>query len=264
MRTLSITTAWNEALGILRREGSLLLPVALAFFGLPIVLFQLAVPQTPPGVQPEAGSWMLLIFPLALVTILGTLTITLLSLRAGMSVGEALRASLGRLLPAIGATLLLMVVGGVAVFVLMLFLAVLAGLGGGGENAATGLMLVVLLPLFAFVWARLMMMLPVNAAEGVGPVAIIRRSWQLTRGHAWKLFGFAVLVSVGVGIIALAVTIVLGSLVALVLGRPEPANLSFVLLLLIGGSLNALWGAFYAVIVARIYAQLAGEPTSGI
>lgn len=264
MQKLSITRAWEEALGVLKREGSLLFPVAVALIGLPIVLFQLVVPQPVPGTEPQPGAWMLYIIPLALVAATGSLAITLLALRSGISVGEALATGLRRLVPLLLASLLLMVVLGAAVFLIVMVLAVVVTLAGGGAAAASVLTFVIFVPLFAFVWARLMMLVPVAVVESASPIGMLKRSWALARGHTAKLLGFAILVSLGAGVIIIAVTVVFGSLIALALGRPEPANLSFVLLLLVGGSLNAIWGAFYAVIVARIYAQLAGEPTSGI
>ncbi len=264
MRTLSITQAWDEALAVLRREGSLIFPVALALIGLPIVLFQLAMPDTAPGANPEVGPWLVFIIPLAVVSVLGSLTITILALRGGISVGEALAAGARRILPVLGASIILTALIGIATFVLVLVLALVVALIGGGALAASALAVIVLVPLFALFWARIMMMIPVAAAEGAGSSAMIKRSWALARGHTAKLLGFAILVSLGAGIIMIAVTMVLGSVIALLLGRPEPANLSFVILLLIGGALNTLWGAFYAVIVARIYTQLADEPSTGI
>ncbi|MDP9247663.1 MAG: glycerophosphoryl diester phosphodiesterase membrane domain-containing protein [Candidatus Dormibacteraeota bacterium] len=59
---------------------------------------------------------------------------------------------------------------------------------------------VVLLPLFfclpVFVWilVRWSMAVPALLAERRGPVQAIRRSWELTRGHWWRLFGILLVV----------------------------------------------------------------------
>jgi len=59
---------------------------------------------------------------------------------------------------------------------------------------------VVLLPLFfclpVFVWilVRWSMAVPALLAERRGPVQAIQRSWELTRGHWWRLFGILLVV----------------------------------------------------------------------
>lgn len=263
MRKLSITQAWNEAVALLRREAGLLLPVALAFFGLPLVLLQLAAPDQTAGAPAQLGSWMLWIIPTIFVTIIGTLTISLLTLREGISVGEALGAALRRLPAFMLASLLIsVVVGAIVIGIMAVLIGVLlaaADGGGGGQAAVTALTFVALLPVMIFFMTRLMLMSPVAANEAVGPIQIIRRSWTLTKGHVWRLIGFVLLASIGFAVVSLAATAVIGSLLALLLGAPEPGNLTFVILLLLGGVLNAIWGAFYTVVVARIYAQLGAD-----
>ena len=77
---------------------------------------------------------------------------------------------------------------------------------------AVGL-LVALLLFFAiacFVGVRMMMTAPVASIEPVGPVALIKRSWQLTAGHFWRLFGFLVLFFVAGMIVIFAIEAVVG------------------------------------------------------
>ena len=61
------------------------------------------------------------------------------------------------------------------------------------HRPATALALLVLLPILIFFAVRLIMSSSVASAETVGPLGILRRSWQLTRGHWWRLFAFFLL-----------------------------------------------------------------------
>jgi len=107
-----------------------------------------------------------------------------------------------------------------------------------------------------------MLMTPVAAAEAGGPVAIIRRSWKLTSGHFARLLGFVLLLVVVVIVVSLVVSSLFGILVAAIAGRPEPGSVAALLLMLIGGVVNAAVGIVFTTMVARIYVQLAGA-TSG-
>ena len=110
MATLSIGKAWEETAAFVAREAALLLPVALLFVALPIVLLQ---EMTPPelvqwsasmkGTMPAVpGSyWFSLLLAVVLIWF-GSLTLFALALRPGISVAEALRLALHRLPVLIG------------------------------------------------------------------------------------------------------------------------------------------------------------------
>jgi hypothetical protein len=46
------------------------------------------------------------------------------------------------------------------------------------------------------------------------------------------------------------------------LGQPDPGSLSSLLVLLLGGLLNAAFSVFLNVLIARIYVQLSGDVAS--
>lgn len=261
MANLSITTAWNETVAFVKREGRLLFPIAFLLIALPGALLQVAMPTAPaPGTPPEAGPWLLM-FPVAIVaSLIGTIAICFLALRPGASVGEALQTGLRRFLILFAAALLI----GVAAMILALPLILLVGasIAQGSPNGAMAagavLIALVLLCVYAFFWVRLMLMTAVAAVEPGGPIALLSRSWTLTRGHFWKLLGFILLVLVAAIVIMFAVSILGGILVFLVAGRPDPDSLAMFLLLLLSALLQAILSTFFATLTARIYAQLAG------
>lgn len=86
--------------------------------------------------------------------------------------------------------------------------------------------------------------LPACVVERLGPIASMKRSIALTRGHRWKIFGILILIvllsAIGGGVIAAVLTIV-GGPTAMLVGR-------FLW--------QAIMGAFGAVVVAVIYHDL--------
>ncbi len=270
MNRLSITTAWNEALAFVRREGHLIFPIAFLLGALPGAAVQLLGPGQPqPGEVPQPGAWMLLMPVAILLGLIANVAISYLALRPGISIGDALRRGLRRFLAMLGAVLIVGLIGGVVILIVSTLAVMLVpgaseGIASGRPPsqetlASLGLVFLLLVPPVLFFIARLSLMGPVAAAEDVGPIAILGRSWRLTSGHWWRLLGFILLATIAFGVVALAVQFVLGSAVMLVAGRPEQGSLSFVALVLVEAALNAVFYMFVAATFARIYAQLTGE-----
>jgi hypothetical protein len=170
-----------------------------------------------------------------------------------------------------------------AVFVIVMFalvlvtivLAVLLGAAGlatlktGGQPPAS--IVAVLVILTALIFAIFQLVFPVAAVETGNPIRLISRSWQLARGHYLRLLGFVMTVFVGLGIVIVAIQLGLGSMIVLLLGKPDPGSLSALVLGLIAGLIQGAFTLVTAVMLARIYVQLArrGEaqpsvPSSGI
>ena len=257
MKKLSIGRAWEETMAFVKREPGSLLLISFGLIALPSLIFQAMSPDARPGQTPEPGLWMLLFFPMIILSILGSLTITTLALGAA-DAREAFSRALKRFPIMLGAVLLL----AVAAVLAALPFAVLMVVAGGGKSAGAlvGLLLGLML---IFIWVRLMLLTPVAAAESGGPVATLKRSWKLTSGHVAKLFGFMVVVIVVFLVVMLAVSAIFGSVIILAAGQPENGNLSSVLIALVGGITNAALGLFLTSMVARIYVQLADDPISG-
>ena len=259
MAKLSITAAWNEAAAFVGREARLLFPIAFLLVALPAAILQLAMPTPLPGQPPPAGAWLALVPAVVVVGMIGTISLSHLALRPGASVAEALQVGARRFIMLFAASLLV----GFGILVAMIPLFVLIGggaaLGGARPEAMIGpillLALVFILALIAL-WVRLMLMTPVAAAENAGPVGIIRRSWQLTAGHFWKLLGFVLLVLLVFLVISMVVGAIGGLVIVLLAGPPDPGSVAFFLIAVVEAMVNMVLTVYFTVLVARLYAQL--------
>jgi hypothetical protein len=131
--------------------------------------------------------------------------------------GEALQLGLSRFLPLLG-------------------LAILYGLG-----LALGLVLLVVPFFFLLVmWA---VVVPACVVEGLGPIASMSRSTQLTKGHRWKIFGIIFLL--------LIVSVIGNKLIPLIL---VPAGLVVLSLGLV--IWTAIWAAYWNCVLIMTYHDL--------
>jgi hypothetical protein len=121
-----------------------------------------------------------------------------------------------------------------------------------------------------FLFVRLMLSSPVASAEPAGPIAILQRSWSLSSGSWWRLFGFLMLFGIGALALLVAVGAVVGLVAKLLLGGIEPMTVGGLLVALVGQVLSAALSVVFFVMLARLYVQRAeGEmvqpsvPSSG-
>ncbi len=254
MTKLSISKAWDEAKVIIAGNLSLLSTVALALFVLPGVIGDLVTPQTPAGKLPEVGYWTVVTAIAVLVTLIGQLAIIGLTLGSGQTVGEAIAHGARRAPAYIAATLLWMLP-------FVLAVTVLAGSVVGKPEQASlpaALGLLLLAAAMLVVAVRMLMTAPVASAEALGPIEILKRSWALTRGNWWRLFGFLLLFILAALILVIAVGSVVGLVASLVFGELEPFTVGTLLVSLVGQMLSAAVVVVFMVILARLYAQLVG------
>lgn len=247
MKSLSIGKATQDAGLFLKREGGLVVPIALLFTGIPVALLLQAIPPSlrrmvesgdaaPPVDLPPVA--LLLLFLCPLFVLVGTLAIYALALRPGISVGEALRHGMTRLPVALGAALL---VGMALAVPLLAFGAVSPSLGSS-----------VLLVGAFFLSARLLPLNAVIAARPVGTIAALKESWMLSRGHMARLLAFVVLISFPV-MIAQVVGQTLFGLVGYAFGGKEAMQQAGD----VGAALALAMGQMVmAVMTAFIYRQL--------
>jgi hypothetical protein len=267
---LSISRAWTETGSFLAKEARLVLPIALLLLAIPAMAAELLSPE--PSASPTGIdiAWRLVLVVLNLIAgLIGVVAITHLALKPNTSVGEALRMGVRRFPPLFLASLLI----GLAFFAIA-FVVILIFAGAAMQGAAPpdprnlppsfGLVILLLIALGLALWIRFMMVTPVATAEPVGPIAALRRSWALTRGHYWRLLGaFLLLLLVAlIAIFALSATI--GIVLVLLAGPPEPGNATWTVAALISVLLQTLLTVVLAVLVARVYRQLAGEDASTV
>ena len=265
MSSLSIGKAWDEAKAALLANRKLIVPVALGLILLPAVVVSMVEPRVPPGEQPPAGPWMLIALLMVIVMVIGQLAIVLLVNGWRGSVGEAIGKAFRRSPTFIVAALAYLVP------VILIFSALL-GFAGIGTTASGQLDMASFNPLgwllsmlfllaLVFVSVRLLPLLPVVASEEIRAIGALKRSYALTSGQFWRLFGFLVMLMIAFLILALTVGAVFGSLVQLTLGEPVPWSLSLLLIALAGGLVQAGFVMVYAGMIARIYTQLAAPQT---
>ncbi len=115
--------------------------------------------------------------------------------------------------------------------------------------------------LFVYLGARLITATAVASAENHGPVGILQRSWALSRGKWWRLFGFLALFVIAAIALTLATEALTGLLVQILFGTPEPMSVGALVRALIGNLVIAAVTIVFLVMLARIYLQLAGPET---
>ncbi len=106
---------------------------------------------------------------------------------------------------------------------------------------------------------RLMLQLPVIVAEGVGPIAALRRSWDITRGNFPRLAGFVGLILVA-SLVLGAVAATVGGIIALLVVKASGAAVLAVLVsALISALISSAFSVVATVMLAMLYRQAAGR-----
>ena len=274
MRGLSISAAWEETRDILARDGRLLTTVALALIALPAAVNTLI---NPGGINAVSTPlWMLGVAVVAyLIALAGQLSLIRLALGPSVTVGAAIAHGVRRLPIYIAGVLLIVIF---LFLVLVILGTVLTALGVHVQPQVTAQMNpaslvagLLFLAILIFLFVRMVLSAPVASAEPVGPIAILRRSWQLTEGHWWRLFGFLFIFFLGAGIIVFAIASAAGVVVGLLIGKVQPMSAAALVLALIDALVSTAITTVFAVMLARIYLQLAGRsgvqpsvPSSGM
>lgn len=261
MSQLSMSHAWDETRQIFARDGGLLSAVALALLVLPEIVAGLVAPPAMPAVS-TGGRVLALVA--AFIGVIGQLALIRLALGPSTTVGEAIRHGARRFPAAFGALVLLMI--GIAVVLIpLLALALAAGMismpaEGSAPTGAFGTILLVLIVLSLFLAVKFIMTVPIASAESIGPLAILKRSWNLTKGRYWPLFGLELLLLIAALALLVSAQFVGGSLAQILGGDVEPFSLGALILAVFMGVAQAAFTVLASVMLARIYAQLSGTP----
>ncbi|MEO6360146.1 MAG: hypothetical protein ABIO43_06180 [Sphingomicrobium sp.] len=250
----SLSNAWDETRAILARDGRLLASVALALMVLPGMVADLFPPPPTEGALPPLGPWTWLMLATFVLAAIGQLAIIRLALGTRISVGDSIGHAMRR------APVLILA----SIIWALPFAILLAGLGtqmgDDPKDMPPGVALAVLLlvPVFLFFVVRLILISPVVSAEAVGPIEVLKRSWTLTAGNWWRLFAFLILYLVTLMVVAGAVRSIFTVIAKLVLGGVEPMTIGGLLVSVASQLASAAVAVVFAVMLARIYAQLAG------
>ena len=254
MTKVSLSTAWDETKAIIARDGKLLATVALALFVLPGVVSDLFSPQVSAGELPKLGYWTVIAVIALLISLVGQLAVIRLAIGSRHTVGETIAHAFRRAPAYVAAT-----ITWVLPFALIAGAIVGASAEGGKLSPAAALVLVIVFAAAVFLFVRMLMTSPVASAEGIGPIAIIKRSWELTAGNWWRLLGFFLLFFVAAVIVLAAIGSALGLVVKLTFGSLEPLTVGALVLALVGQVVAAAISVLLMVMLARIYVQLSGQ-----
>ena len=263
MAKLSLSKAWDETRAALAADGKLYVAIALALIALPTTVYGTMEPAALLGGTPQGGSPQLVFLVVMLINLLGRLAISRLALRPA-SVGEAIGGGARRLPAVVGAFLLF----------LLPFIAALTPflpqVMANPQSPPPGPLLIsTAIIILAFVLGvRLALLLvPVAAAEGGGPLVLLKRSWRITSGNWWRLAVFLFAFFVASMLTARAIGYIVGGAVILAAGRLEPMAVSSLVLAAVLAVVGAAFTTVFSVMLARIYVQLAapaaGVPSSG-
>jgi len=260
----SMSEAWRDATAMMSANREVLLIVAGIFFLLPSLVLALTMPglQETMLADPEnaqammielyAGFWWLLLL-VVLAQIVGYLALlTLLRDTRRPTVGEALKAGLAALLPAIG------------FYVIVFVAAVVVGVAVVALTVAVPALLIVAIPVMViamlYIAVKLMLVLPVIAIDKVSnPLSAIARSWRLTKGNSLRLFLFFLLLL----IVYIVISIVIGMIVA-ALGLALGADTALLVNGIISGVLGAALTVVLVAVIAAIHRQLSGPSAAAV
>lgn len=260
-RNISVERALRWLRSFVEREWALLLPVVLAFFGLPRLVVLLLTPRMDPVPrtleQLQAfsaslpGWWTPLLIAMLLASAIGAMVLMAMALVPRISVGEAILLALRRLPAWIGIGL---IVGAALFLALLVAMTVAVRLGGGGQMLSVTLAFLGILVCSLL----LLLLLPLIAVRRLGPLAAIREGWRLFRGALLRILGGLLLFAAGAWVISLALQVSLGSvllLAARAAGQPQLGQLLAAVVMSVVSAIG--WGGFY-LLIAAFYRQRAG------
>jgi len=241
--------------------------VAGMFFFLPYLAMALLMPQVLQGQTEMMGDpadaqaavdalfalyaknwWAFLL--VAVAQIIGTLALlVLLSDTARPTVGEALERGARGFLSYIGAQLLFAIGLG-------LLIGVPAALAlASGSQAAFVLVIALAIVVGIYCAVKISLVGPAIAIDGLlNPVAILARSWRLTKGNSFRLAMFYLLLIVAIAVVAIVVTLVFGLVFAALGSEIETIGNGVVASLV-----NAVVTVIFLAVLAAVHRQLAGS-----
>ena len=269
MSSLSISVAWDQTKAILGHDGRLFATVALALIVLPEVVF--AVVGVPVGTQATTLSAITYLV-VVLLGFVAQIALNRLAIGPSVTVGGAIARGFARLTSVVVVVVILMV----AVMIVSILLLIILGATGlvtvpRAGQAPPASLIAMLVVLVVLVFAVFQLVFSIAAVESANPIRLIARAWELARHNYPRLLAFVAIVFVGFGVIVIATQVGLGSVIVLALGKPDPGSMSALLLGVIAGVIQAAFTVVTAVMLARIYLQLAGRsdaqasvPSSGI
>lgn len=259
---VNMGTVWDRATEFLSDNLSAVVPLALFAIFLPMSIQANLDPLAKAG-GPAAVAIQIISLILSVVSLWGQIAIIALAIDPAAGRAPAILAANKRLLPVIGVALLMLlgalllaapipIAMGMAGFD---FQAAMAGgqpdmpSGTAGFVAVYGIALVIVLIALA---ARLALVNPAIICERRG-VGVIRRSFVLTRGIAWKVVGVIILFAIVAIVAVLAAQTVFGSILQLIAGGEGDVSVATVLTSILVGAVTTGFTVLATAFTAKLY-----------
>lgn len=264
MHKLSIGKAWDDCKERVARDGRPLFWLVAALVGLPSLVMMLVWPeQAGSDAAPVSTGQVAFGFATLVAASIATLSVAAIALLDRLSVAEAVRRAV-RVFPNILGAALLLIVPFLGALVAALFIGGNARLLGQPfepkliEQLSLTSLLLILLTLIMITYFGIRMMLSTQVAivEGKGPVALLKRSWELTTGHFLRLLGFALLVGIAQSVAEGAASTIFGLAGKFLLGPVEPFSLSALLVGIVVSAITVVFVMITGLMSASIYSQL--------
>jgi len=163
--------------------------------------------------------------------------------RKPVSLADGLRVGLGRFFPLVGLALVI----GLAMMALLIFASFVVYIVPGLIYASP-LLIIPVMMLF-LMWS---MGTPVCVVERLGPFRSLGRSRRLTKGHRWRIFGLLLLTLIP----GVVIGAIVGAALSLILVFGPAGSFGIAAAQTIGLIWNAIWTAFFAIVIAVTYHDL--------
>ncbi|NNC72588.1 MAG: hypothetical protein HKN78_06885 [Sphingomonadaceae bacterium] len=262
----SPSEGWNQVVRWINTHLQALIALAGVFFLLPSLVLSFFGPEfimpafdgnTAPEVviaQLQAAfepliPWAIMV---SLMQMVGQLAImAVAATRSGATVGEAIGIGFSRF----GYLILAQIVLGIGIALVFLVLSIVVGLAMAALPILGVFLALALMVFLFYLMIRFSLVSPILVTEEHRwPIALLRRSWELTRGNALTIFLFFLIVALVFMVISIVVSIVFG----LVLSLAGTVGIS--LLAVITGIVSAAGAVIFALMPLAIWHQLSGAP----
>ncbi|WP_454884079.1 hypothetical protein [Sphingomonas oryzagri] len=256
---LSLGAVWEETAAFLKAELSLVAPLSLLGFGVPMVALLLAVPTDAAidgKLQP--GLWMLWMVPGLFVSMLGSLAVSALVLTPKISVRESIAIAIRRVPAGLGLALFYL-----GLQVLLSVPLALADWAEGGTGPISTLVYLAGVAFMIWVFVRVMPIWAIVAERPQSPWASVMRAFELTRFCYVRLLALRLVMLLAVVVTLIVLLIPIGAITRLVGALAGNQDIGLVLSFVCMGILIAGIVGTWTVFVALLYRRL-GADSSGM
>lgn len=190
------------------------------------------------------------------VVLAGMLTVVVAEAVLGrrISIGQTWQRVRGRVLPLIGLTLLIIAAILVLGAVVVGAIALLAVTAGDVSAVVVGILLGIA-AVVCLIWlaTKVALAAPALVLERSGPIGSFRRSWHLTRGQWWRIFGISLLAQLVVYVVSQVVSFPVTLIALASAGDGGISTTGAILIQLVSVIVSALTTPFTAGVTALLY-----------